>query len=626
MASINDVTIRRDGYGVPHILAPTHAALFYGFGYAQAEDRLLALFKNIKQAKGELAEWNGIESLAGDVATRAFLLALHAAEKYATLPLAIREEVEAFAAGINRYQADFPQRRPEGAFIVTPQDIVTFALFVNMTFATEGLQAGSNAFVVAPPKVDNGRGVIVSLDPHLPFDGFYRWYEARLQGGDFNIHGITFAGLPYLVMGCNGQIAWANTVNNPDLSDSYQIRTVGNMQYEYDNTRRDLTHREFVFHVKGGKSITRRVAYTHHGPILSENTDIAVRKAGVGDVGILIQSRAQSLAQNANEYRAALRLRHVVMFNHLYGDVAGNIGYAWGGHIPERRGNYDYLRPVPGWTSQTEWGDITPFDQLPQCENPPSHFLQNCNDGPTRTGAGEYLLPFSSPSDYPNWLAPDTFTQRGARLHGLLKSASNLSLADAQTIAMDCRDLNADTELPTLLAAIAHKPLFAEAYALLSSWDRTLTINARGATLFQLWRLMGGMRSPLQAFQTTISSLTLTGIPLDVPWGFIHRHKRGSIELPMDGGSDSLCPNIGEMGVNGRIIAQFGSSYRMLARLGAKENSDPELWAAQPYGQSDHPNSLHFADQMTLACEREYRRVPWTEKALEDETTAQITL
>jgi acyl-homoserine-lactone acylase len=613
---MNSVTICRDRYGVPHITAQTNAALFYGLGYAQAEDRLMALLSNIKQAKGELAEWNGMESLAGDISTRAFLLAEHAESKYTALPEAIQLEIEAFASGINRYQTDFPQRRPQEAFLVTPQDILTFALFTNMAFATEGLQAGSNAFVVAPEKTDTGDGVIVSLDPHLPFAGFYRWYEARLSGGDFNIHGVTFVGLPYIVMGCNGHLAWANTVNNPDLSDLYEIRTVGEKQYEYDNSRRDLVHREFVFHVKNSKSVMRRIAYTHHGPILSENAPIAVRKAGIGNVGILVQARAQSLAQNTAQYRAALSLRHVVMFNHLYGDAKGNIGYVWGGHIPERQGDFDYAGTIPGWTSATEWDDIVPFENLPQCENPVSHFLQNCNDGPSRTGG-------NIASDFPRWLAPDTFTRRGERLHELLKNANNITLSSAQTIAMDCRDLNADTELPTLLATIANQPEFAKAYQILSAWDRTLTINAQGATLFQLWRLMGGTQSPLKAFQAAMGSLQLAGMPLDVPWGYIHRHKRGNIELPMDGGFDSLCPNIGEMETSGRMTAQFGSSYRMLARL---TPTVTELWAAQPYGQSDHPDSPHFADQMSLACERKYRKVPWTREELSGEITAQITL
>ena len=38
--SADQVTIHRDPWGVPHIIADTEEAGFYGLGYAQAEDQL----------------------------------------------------------------------------------------------------------------------------------------------------------------------------------------------------------------------------------------------------------------------------------------------------------------------------------------------------------------------------------------------------------------------------------------------------------------------------------------------------------------------------------------------------------------------------------------------------------
>ena len=39
-AAENEVIIKRDTYGVPHIYADTVYGLFYGYGYAIAQDRL----------------------------------------------------------------------------------------------------------------------------------------------------------------------------------------------------------------------------------------------------------------------------------------------------------------------------------------------------------------------------------------------------------------------------------------------------------------------------------------------------------------------------------------------------------------------------------------------------------
>lgn len=602
------VTIFRDAYGVPHLYADTAAALFFGFGYVQAQDRPEALFRNLKQARGELAELDGLGALESDIAIRAFCLSERAQMAWRTLPGAVRAEIGAFAAGINRGQKEARGQRSEGAFMVTPQDILTFALFVNLAFSQEGMAAGSNGFVVGPSKLTAGSGSLVSMDPHLPLHGFYRWYEARLVGGEFDQHGVTFVGLPYLGMASNAHLAWANTVNQPDLSDLYALRLRGKDGYEYDGQTRALTFREFVFKVREGDNVTRKIAYSHHGPLLAEG--IAVRKSAVGEAGLVLQSRAQGLATTAQEYREALALRGTVMFNHLFGDTSGQVGYVWGGRIPRRPEGFDFSGPVPGWTSATEWGEPVAFAELPQCENPPLGFLQSCNDGPTRTGAGAGLTP---PGPFPSWLAPDSLTLRGQRLHTLLEQAGPLDLNSAKSIATDCRDLNADAQLPALLATAKH----ASARDILQSWDRTLTREAYGAALFQLALSEGSLAQAM-------AQLSRLELPLEVPWCELLRHRRGSVDLPMEGGKESLCLAGGEPGPDGRTTVAYGSSFRMLVQL--SETAYPELWAAQPYGNSDDPSSPHYTDQMELACRRAYRKVPWTRVALEEEATDRAVL
>jgi acyl-homoserine lactone acylase PvdQ len=37
---------------------------------------------------------------------------------------------------------------------------------------------------------------------------------------------------------------------------------------------------------------------------------------------------------------------------------------------------------VPGWTEATDWGPFLPFSDNPQLLNPPTGFLQNCNNPP----------------------------------------------------------------------------------------------------------------------------------------------------------------------------------------------------------------------------------------------------
>jgi len=132
-----EATLLRDRYGVPHIFARGEAAGLYALGYAQAEDRLLALLRNYKRARGELAELDGPDALPGDLEARAFRLVEVAREKYATLSPVSRADIEAFVAGVNRWQRENPQKRPAWAFDVTPFDVVALAQYVNLFFARD---------------------------------------------------------------------------------------------------------------------------------------------------------------------------------------------------------------------------------------------------------------------------------------------------------------------------------------------------------------------------------------------------------------------------------------------------------------------------------------------------------
>jgi len=51
-----EVVIRRDSWGVPHIFAHTVYDLFYGYGYAVAQDRLFQMEMSKRSVNGTVAE------------------------------------------------------------------------------------------------------------------------------------------------------------------------------------------------------------------------------------------------------------------------------------------------------------------------------------------------------------------------------------------------------------------------------------------------------------------------------------------------------------------------------------------------------------------------------------------
>ena len=96
-----NVRILRDEYGVPHIFADTLPAVFYGYGYAAAEDRLFQLEMTLRSSYGEVAEVLGEKYLDFDIKTRKYYDTKSIQDQVSQLPAERREILEAYASGVN---------------------------------------------------------------------------------------------------------------------------------------------------------------------------------------------------------------------------------------------------------------------------------------------------------------------------------------------------------------------------------------------------------------------------------------------------------------------------------------------------------------------------------------------
>jgi penicillin amidase len=98
------VRIVRDSYGVPHVSATTQRGLFYGNGYAAAEDRIAQFDLYRRNARGEMAELVGRSALASDRETR--LDGYTEAEREAQFmrcPPAVKTMLAAYTEGVNAF-------------------------------------------------------------------------------------------------------------------------------------------------------------------------------------------------------------------------------------------------------------------------------------------------------------------------------------------------------------------------------------------------------------------------------------------------------------------------------------------------------------------------------------------
>jgi len=106
------VTITRDERGVPHIAAENAADLFFGLGYAHAQDRLWQLDFHRRYAHGTLAEVLGPERLNDDILARTLDITGVSEATYEALHPESREAYDAFALGVNTWMSDLPNGLP----------------------------------------------------------------------------------------------------------------------------------------------------------------------------------------------------------------------------------------------------------------------------------------------------------------------------------------------------------------------------------------------------------------------------------------------------------------------------------------------------------------------------------
>src|SRR5262249_7740004 len=100
------ITIYRDRYGVPSIVAGKLADAVYGLGYAMAQDNAERMALNFKQARGRMAEVEGKNGLLADGFLRALGIEEMAEKRAQSLSGEQAVLLRAFCDGANRALAE----------------------------------------------------------------------------------------------------------------------------------------------------------------------------------------------------------------------------------------------------------------------------------------------------------------------------------------------------------------------------------------------------------------------------------------------------------------------------------------------------------------------------------------
>jgi penicillin amidase len=309
-----------------------------------------------------------------------------------------------------------PSHPPEQPYIVPP-GVELAALDTGPLERAEAVRAftgptardglGSNSWVLSGSRTATGAPLLAN-DMHLFMTLPSIWYENHLVANDLNVTGITFPGIPGVVAGHNGHVAWGFTNGYADVQDLYveRLRRVddgeGNsrVQYEYQGQWLDAELRHEEIGIKGGETVVKEIIVTHHGPIINalapELADkpwpealegappevaegLALRWTSLEPDGMIEAVSTMTRAKDCLEFRQALRHWTAPVQNVVYADTKGNIAYSYPGKVPIRaRG--DGRVPVPGWTGEYEWLGYIPFEELPHLYNPPQGYIVTANN------------------------------------------------------------------------------------------------------------------------------------------------------------------------------------------------------------------------------------------------------
>jgi penicillin amidase len=296
-------------------------------------------------------------------------------------------------------------------------------------------QIGSNEWGVAP-WVTVGNVPIIANDPHLSLGNPSEFYENHLVvsddpfSGPMNVSGVTFPGVPFVILGQNEHITWGATTNPMDVTDLFRDRLVKSDP----NCKNDAGKKQTFCIVVGGVyhpvvaqavlpylvntpddgvvddledagltisdpgAISFTVPYRDNGPIVdvtdqdiffggsvNETTVLTLQYTGFEATGELRTFQIWNRAKNLADFRAGLDQFDAGGQNWAYADSDGNLGYFTSAELPLRvdleAGHVAGLPPFfvrDGISGDNEWvpdpahsqGQAIPWAILPYDEMP----------------------------------------------------------------------------------------------------------------------------------------------------------------------------------------------------------------------------------------------------------------
>lgn len=258
-----------------------------------------------------------------------------------------------------------------------------------------GLQhvdTGSNTWTADGRHTRSGRPLLAN-DLHMGFVAPNPNFLVHLKAPGLDVRGISFAGIPGVLVGHNERIAWGSTALMADAQDLFIEEFDENgTRYRFRGEWLPAETWEEEIRVRDGEPDRVRVSLTHHGPVILSRGrwGLALRWERLdtppGDPAFHSLNTARDWAS----FREALRGYSLPPTDFTYADVEGNVGAQSAGCVPIRAAG-DGSLPVPGQGGAYEWLGYVPFDELPSVYRPARGFVVRANQNHDAGACGRFL-------------------------------------------------------------------------------------------------------------------------------------------------------------------------------------------------------------------------------------------
>ena len=308
---------------------------------------------------------------------------------------------------------------------------------------------GSNNWAISGQRTRDGRAILAS-DPHLGLTLPGAWYRIRMLWPGHDLVGLSIPGIPGVVIGSNGHVAWGFTNLTGDLQDLIALEINPDNPDEYRTVDGWEPFGEVVevIKVRDGDPVELPLRTTRWGVVNGRYQDAfgVDREAVIEWAGLhpeLCNFELFELedARTLEDALAVLVSWYGPPQNAVVASADGRIGYTITGFLPDRQG-IDGRRPYGLWDGTEPWS-TRPSASRPIVIDPPQGYVHTANNRTTDLATARRL-------GY-DWANPS----RARRIADVLALAVDADESDMLALQLDPTVLSYGPWKNLIIASIA---------------------------------------------------------------------------------------------------------------------------------------------------------------------------